>query len=352
MSESHHWSGESRLQWRRWLKPIFIVLALVVIRFLVAFTMSPGPGASMIRAAFGRNDRRMIAALQEHIPDDVTSFIDQPYREGDPDAKLDVFVPDAAVERGERLPTVVWMHGGAWVAGSREDWRPYFMVLASRGYTVVAIGYSLGPNQIYPTALHQVNDALGYVQDNAEQLHIDPDRIVMAGDSAGAQITSQYAAIVTNQNYAAEVGIEPSLAPERLRGVILYCGIYDFGTFFGASGLIGWGVRTSIWAYTGNRGTTFGANPALAEMSSINHVTAAFPPAFISGGNTDPLTEGQSKPLAVRLNGLGVAVDTLFFPEDHEPGQSHEYQFKLDSEEGRQALDQSVLFLEQVVAGS
>lgn len=341
-----------RATWRRWLTPALVVLTLVVVGSLLAFTLSPAPGASTIRRVFALNDRQINAALQKHTPEDVTSFIDEVYRDDDPDARLDVFVPDAAVANDERLPTIVWTHGGAWVAGSKEEWRPYFMVLASRGYTVVAIGYSLGPEQIYPTALHQVNDALGYIQHNAERLHIDPDRIVMAGDSAGAQITSQYATIVTNPDYAAELGIDPTLAPEQLRGVILYCGIYDFETFFGASGLIGWGVRTSIWAYTGNRGTTFDDNPALAEMSTINHVTGDFPPSFISGGNADPLTDSQSKPLVERLESLGVEVDTLFFPEDHEPGQPHEFQFNLDSDEGQQALEQSLQFLERVFGES
>lgn len=348
MAVSHHRAGGSRLSWRRWLKPVLIVVTLVAVGAVITFSVSPRPGASVIRTTFGINDRNITAALQKHTPDDVTSFIDRQYREGDSDAKLDVFVPDAAAESGEQLPTVVWTHGGAWVAGTKEEWRPYFMVLASQGYTVVAIGYTLGPNATYPKALHQVNDAMAYIQDNAAELHIDPERIVMAGDSAGAQITSQYAALVTNPDYAAQVGIEPTLPADRLRGVILYCGIYDFSTFFGGSGLIGWGVRTSMWAYTGSRGTTFEDNPALAEMSTIDHVTEAFPPAFISGGNADPLTEGQSKPLAERLQELGVDVRTLFFAEDHDPGQPHEYQFNLDSDEGQQALHESVQFLESI----
>ncbi|HWV22941.1 MAG TPA: hypothetical protein VNZ58_02020, partial [Thermomicrobiales bacterium] len=106
--------------------------------------------------------------------------------------------------------------------------------------------------------------------------------------------------------------------------------------------------RVSIWAYTGNRARTFDRNPALAQMSTIDHVTAEFPPAFISGGNGDPLTPTQSKPLAAKLEGLGVDVTTLFFPDDHEPPQPHEFQFNLDTPEAQQALDESVNFLEQV----
>lgn len=325
-----------------------ILLAIMLLGMLVSFAVSPAPGAHLIRRVFQNNDQEIMAILQEHKPDDVTSILNEPYRDNDPDALLDVHIPDVALADGEALPTVVWTHGGAWVAGSKEEWAPYYMVLASHGYTVVGIAYSLGPGQTYPTALDQLNDALAYVREHAERFHIDPDRIVLAGDSAGAQITSQYATMVTNPDFAAAVGITPTLEAEHLRGVLLYCGIYDFVPYFDASGLIGWGARVSIWAYTGNRARTFDKNPALAQMSTLDHVTENFPPAFISGGNGDPLTPHQSKPLAEKLDGMDVHVTTLFFPDDHQPPQPHEYQFNLDTPEAQQALDESITFLEHV----
>jgi acetyl esterase/lipase len=82
----------------------------------------------------------------------------------------------------------------------------------------------------------------------------------------------------------------------------------------------------------------------------VNHVTADFPPAFISGGNTDPLTKPQSVHLAEGLSELDVHVTTLFFTENHEPGQPHKYQFNLDSEEGQRALEENLQFLERVFA--
>jgi len=334
--------------WRRVFAVASVLIIVMLVGLLVSLALSPAPGAHLIRRVFQNNDRQIIEILQTHEPDDVTSFLNEPYRVDDPDALLDVHIPDSAIESGEALPTVVWTHGGAWVAGSKDEWAPYYMVLASQGHTVVGIRYSLGPEQIYPTALHQLNDALVYIQENAGRFHIDPGNIVLAGDSAGAQITSQYATIATSPEFANEVGVVSSLSPEHLKGVILYCGIYDFVPYFNGTGLIGWGSRVSIWAYTGNRARTFDRNPALAQMSTIDHVTAEFPPAFISGGNGDPLTPTQSKPLAAKLEGLGVDVTTLFFPDDHEPPQPHEFQFNLDTPEAQQALDESVNFLEQV----
>ncbi len=88
-------------------------------------------------------------------------------------------------------------------------------------------------------------------------------------------------------------------------------------------------------------------SPALRQMSTINHATAAFPPALISGGNDDPLTEHQSKPPAAKVQGLGVEVTPLFYPPDHKPGLAHEYQFDRDNADGRNALTQMLGFLKQ-----
>lgn len=323
-------------------------LAMVGVGILATFNVSPRPGSWLIRRAFHLNDMKITSALQKHTPEGVSSYLNERYRPDDPDALLDVYVPTDAVTRGDHLPTVVWTHGGAWVAGTKDEWAPYFQVLASKGYTVVGLRYSLGPDATYPTALHQINDAIAWLQTHADRLHVDPDRIVLAGDSAGAQISSQYAAMVTSPEYAREVGISPSLAPAHLRGMILYCGIYDFANYFTATGLIGWGTRVSIWGYTGNRGITGSDNPALNQMSTMDHVTEAFPPAFISGGNADPLTDKQSRPFANRLEQLGVDTTTLFFPEDHQPPLSHEYQFDLDGAAGQRALTESLRFLHRL----
>jgi acetyl esterase len=327
---------------------IIAPITLIAIGILAAFNLTPWPGAQLIRALFRRNDVKVSAALQKHTPDGITSLLDIPYRPGDGDALLDVFLPDAVVNAQGHLPALIWMHGGAWVSGKRQDWHPYFKCLAARGFIVVAIGHSLGPHKRYPIPLHQLDAAMSSIQQNAKQWHIDPERLVLAGDSAGAQITSQYAAVVTNETFAREVELSPALPPDCLKGGLFYCGIYDFDHYFGAPGIIGYGTKVATWAYTGNRDITMDANPALREMSSVNHVTVDFPPTFLSGGNADPLTDLQSKPFAEALARCGVPVTTLFFPNDHEPGLGHEYQFNLDSAEGKQALNESVRFLHSV----
>jgi acetyl esterase/lipase len=79
-------------------------------------------------------------------------------------------------------------------------------------------------------------------------------------------------------------------------------------------------------------------------MSVNRHVTAEYPPAFVSAGNADPLAP-QSVLMAGAIAGKGVSVDTLFFPAGHSPSLPHEYQFNLDEAAGREALERLAAFL-------
>ncbi len=308
----------------------------------IAFSLSPWPGAMLIRQVFDLGAAKTKAALQKHAATGVDRLLDQQYRTDDPDALLDVYYSQGTTAE---QPTIVWTHGGGWVSGDKADAAPYFTILAAQGYTVVSLNYSYGPEKHYPTAVFQINDALSYLRDNAERLHIDADRIVLAGDSAGAQLTSQLASIITNPAYATQMHVTPALQPDQLRGVVLTCGVYDMAALHSAigGGLTGWGFDTTVWAYTGIK--DYAGDLAMAEMSTIDFATAEFPPAFVTGGNGDPLTAGQSQPFAERLGHLGVAVTTLFFPDDHEPALPHEYQFDLDTEAGDEALTRTLAFL-------
>lgn len=323
-----------------------ILLAFVVVLVLAAaaFVFTPVPGALIVRAVFERDARQQTEKLAVDAPEtDLVANLQ--YREGDPDAYLDVYTPKGTTAV---LPTIVWTHGGAWLSGSRADYAGYYRRLADAGFTVVSLGYSLAPEHRYPTAVHQLADAQAYLLDHADELHIDTDRIVLAGDSAGAQLSSQMAAAITDKEYAAQAGIDPAFTPEQLRGVVLNCGLYDVAALEGGSGLIGWGIEQAMWAYTGAR--DFASSDAARLMSTLDIVTADFPATFITGGNADPLTPKQSKPLAEKLTRLGVEVDALFYPDDHIPELAHEYQFDLSTPDARAALERTIDFVRKVTA--
>src|SRR5690606_1167141 len=103
--------------------------------------------------------------------------------------RLDVYEP--AGDTAEERPVIMWMFGGAWRAGDRNQLASYAQDSARRGYVGVTIDYRIRPeggdliaasNDAYEDTLA----AIRWLQDHAEQFRIDPDAIVPAGYSAGA----------------------------------------------------------------------------------------------------------------------------------------------------------------------
>lgn len=171
-----------------------VALAALPVLLGGAAVLSPWPGTLLIRALFGRGAARASAALGPHVPTGVSSRLDIPYDPADRDALLDIHWPPGEAAH----PAVVWMHGGAFVSGSRRDVANYLRVLAGQGFTAVGVGYSIAPGATYPTPLRQLDAALGFLQREAARLRLDPTRIVLAGDSAGAQLAAQMANLVTS----------------------------------------------------------------------------------------------------------------------------------------------------------
>jgi acetyl esterase len=309
---------------------------------VVAARTTPWPSALLIRAVFDRGAARASGALEKHVPGDLVEVVDEAYDIASPDGRLDVFRPS----RDEPLPTVVWVHGGAFVSGSKSDVANYLRVLAGRGFTTVGVDYSIAPGSRYPTPVRQVSAALAHLVDHADRLGVDPARIVLAGDSAGAQIAAQVALLVSDRTYASEVGIEVDLQRTSLKGLVLFCGAYDFTLAQGSTRLGSWLIDTAIWSYLGSsrrhdeRTTRQGSVPA--------HVTSSFPPCFVSAGNGDPLLP-HTVALVEALDRHGVDHEALLFDDEHEPRLGHEFQLDLDTVDGREAFDRAVAFIERVV---
>jgi acetyl esterase/lipase len=321
-----------------WLGASLSVLAVLG---FVAWQVSPWPRAMLIRYAFYQDTLKIVAAQEKHVPSGIGSFRDERYDAADRDALLDVFFLSERAKADPSLPTVVWVHGGGWVSGTKDQIANYAKVLAGRGFTVVSVNYSIAPEATYPTPVRQVNAALGYLAQNAQRLNINAGSIVLAGDSAGSHITSQLANAITLADYAKAVGVAPAITRAQLVGMLLFCGPYTTEGI-NLDGPFGNFLTTVLWSYSGTK--DFRTDRHFQTAWVMNFVTADFPPSFISAGNADPLLP-QSVALADKLSGLGVRVERLFFPEDHAPPLPHEYQFDLDTDAGKLALERSVAFL-------
>ncbi|WP_179991103.1 alpha/beta hydrolase [Acinetobacter sp. YH16058] len=242
-------------------------------------------------------------------------------------------------------PTIVWIHGGGWIAGSKAHARGYFKLLAAQGFNVIAVQYQFAPHATYPTQLQQIDQALNYITQHAEKYQLNPQQLYLAGDSAGANLASHYAELLSNPAFAQQSNLQPTIQHKQLKGLILHCGIYDLKAFVETArdemNIVEWGVYNLVQAYTGDRKQD---SEFLKNISPIQHLTANYPAVFISGGNKDFLTETQSMPMLHALQQQQIPVTTAFYP-DTKAWLIHEYQFFMHQKESQQTFAKTVEFI-------
>lgn len=249
--------------------------------------------------------------------------------------KLDIYYPK---NTKEKLPVIMWVHGGGYIANSKETVKNYMITLANEGFVVVNIDYALSPEYRYPTQIIQSNDALEYVWNNIEKFNGDREKIFIGGDSAGAQISSQLGAIISNNNLANSMGIKPSIDNEVLKGVILFCGLYDMDTVRKTKFP---GIQTYMESLTGVK--EFEKYEKINELSTIKNITENYPSTFITVGDADPFNI-QGRDLSNKLKDLGVKVNEKFFDKN---GLWHEYQFKFSLKEAKDNFNSLVSFMKE-----
>jgi acetyl esterase len=293
-----------------------------------------GPDKALLRAA----------RLRPCVPPGIASRLDLPYDRGDGDAMLDVFRPrDTGTDTGTPRPVIVWVHGGGWIGGSRNEMREYLQILAGHGYVTVGVDYSRAPRRHHPHQARQVAAAVTWLRDRAPELRIDPERFVLAGDSAGAQIAAQLACAVTDPGYAAAIAVTPPIRAGQLRAAVLMCGAYDL-VLAPRPAREQRIIDTVMYAYSGRR--NYRDDPLFGYASVLRWLTPAFPPAFITAGNGDALLP-QSRRMAAALAGLGADVDALFFDETPDRLDPHEYHLDLHTDAARQALERTLAHLDR-----
>ena len=114
------------------------------------------------------------------------TFLDLPYAEVDGRSLLlDLYVPP---QRDDPLPVIVWVHGGAWLAGSKSGGPAIRM--AERGYAVASVSYRLSGEAKFPAQIHDCKAAVRWLRANAARYSLDPERIGAWGLSAGGHLVA------------------------------------------------------------------------------------------------------------------------------------------------------------------
>jgi acetyl esterase/lipase len=142
------------------------------------------------------------------------------------------------------------------------------------GYNVVNVDYGLVPDCRFPVPVIQANQALAWCSAHADEYGLDMGDGTLMGSSAGAIITSQLGALISNPEYAAALGIEPALEPGQVRALV----IDDAPLVYDEFSL---GTKVLVGNYV--RGTIFLSREEVHLYDATQWVTPAYPPAVLLG---------------------------------------------------------------------
>lgn len=227
-----------------------------------------------------------------------------------PDGKrafLDVYSPEK--EASEKLPLFFYIHGGGWVSGKRSVRKFYCMRWAKEGFVAVNAGYDYAPGTAYPAYLKQVFAALEHALERADEFGFDPEKVVIAGESAGAYLAAMLCAIAAHRELYERLGIEFKYKDSFLpSAAVLLSGIYDpFRSLSTRAPFIG----LYISAFAGEKPKKLKErfDEAFREISVPElYADASFPPAFVVGSSRDRL-ESESRSFYDRLGENGAECE-------------------------------------------
>jgi len=278
---------------------------------------------------------------------------DIPYSDEDrPEHRLDIYRPRDAPEP---LPVVLYVHGGGFRILSKDTHWVMGLAFARAGYLVFNISYRLAPQHRFPAALQDCAAALAWLHEHAAALGGDLDRLVVAGESAGANLVSALTVMSCYRRpepWARRI-FDLELVP---RAFMPSCGmlqVSDPERFRRRKPLLGEFLNDRLLevsgSYLGPDPSVFGETLDLADPLLVFERGAApdrpLPPCFASVGTADPLLD-DTRRLKAAIDALGGHCEAAYYPD-----QVHAFQAMVWTEAAKSYWRDSYRFLEEHVGG-
>jgi alpha-L-fucosidase 2 len=202
---------------------------------------------------------------------------------------------DASIPEGKGpFAAVIIVHGGGWIGGHREySVQPLFEPLSNAGFAWFSISYRLASDLLqFGVAVDDVQTALGFVRQNAAKYNVDPNRIAILGESAGAHLAS----------------LAVQRSPKAAAAVVALYPPTDLVSLVRDLTAIPESVRQAIKA-AGMEALIHGY---LREMSPIEHVTPNLPPFLLIHGTSDTVVPyNQSERMLKKLKAAGIPAELI-----------------------------------------
>jgi len=245
---------------------------------------------------FVRNRAKGGPGRAPRLPEGVEMVRDVVFgKGGGRELKLNIIRPKE--KPAEPMPVVVWIHGGAWRAGSKEGTRT--AALAASGYFTASIEYRLSREAKFPAQIEDCKCAIRYLRAHAKDYGIDPERIGVWGSSAGGHLV----ALLGTSGGVADLEGTGGWADQssRVQAVCDFYGPSDF-TRMGGRHLAPNSPESQLIG-----GPVLENKDKCAKANPITYVTPDDPPFLIVHGEEDPVVPiGQSELLYEALKKAGV----------------------------------------------
>lgn len=257
-----------------------------------------------------------LLVLDRKLPGVKARIRDLPYGD-DRKHRLDVVVPPG--EHPRPLPLLVYVHGGGWVSGDKSNYAWVTGSFARGGLLVFNVNYRWAPEAPFRGQVRDIARAVAWAREHAPEYGGDPDRVFLAGDSAGAHLACWIHVALGQPHLLEAAGLKPPMPVRALAGSLLFYGIYDLA----ATGrLKGHALRTPLRSLLGARPEE--APALLALASPLRHVAPGQAPLFVCAGEKDILY-GQSTSLVEALRKQGAACRSLLLPRRQYPEAGHAF---------------------------
>ncbi len=254
---------------------------------------------------------RAICTGGRHLAAEVAEVVDRMIPGPESDLPVRIYRAEGL---GDRSPVVLYLHGGGWTIGDLEGYDEQCRAVASTsGAVVVALEYRLAPEHPFPAAVDDSWAALCWVSEHAGELGVDSGRLVVAGDSAGGNLSAVLSLLARDRG-------GPAIDHQFL---IYPATDFDYDSRRWPSleeNAVGYFLELRMMRWFADNvagGRDLSTEPLAAPIRAENH--AGLPPATVMVGGFDPLRD-EGLGYAEMLRSAGVPVEVI-----HHEEQVHGY---------------------------
>ncbi len=230
------------------------------------------------------------------VPDDIQEIKNIEYKKVDTvSLQLDLYKSKSLKKPA---PVMIFIHGGAWKSGKRSDYLSYLVAYAKKGYVTVTVSYRLAKVAKFPAAVQDVNCAVQWVRDHADEYGIDANRIVLIGGSAGGHLSMMAGYAEDEPLFNEGCSAQNS---GKVKAVINLYGVADLTTSESK-------IRKEPLNFIG---ANYDEKPEMYKMASPRFfITSDDPPTLTFHGTIDSIVPvSQSDSLDIWLKEAGISHD-------------------------------------------